>query len=396
MANEVLLIVDAPIATVQLLEQVLAHLAATTPLRARTRLVSELVADDFTPGTFPLIVRSIAPETARLTQILRRNGIAYGYYLDDNFWLLDPATEAGRYFAARPARRRLEAIVRGASPVIASTPLLRDYLRAHSDQVIQLDSFFDFSLVPELPPAPSEHAVVRGGFAASMHRGPDLARVISDVIDVLTEHDDVEFEIIGIEDDTVPEHPRIRWFPYQESYADYVAFQQSREWDFGLAPLGGAASNLYKTDNKYREYAAQGIPGIYEEAPPYAAVRDGETGLLAGISRSWRQAMELYVGDAGLRRRIRTAARREAEERCGLENVAPQWGRFFESAPGIAAGEQLEELRHALDPDPSALARASLRMRLLWAYGRTHLAAHGVAATASRTARFLWTRIRRR
>ena len=47
-----------------------------------------------------------------------------------------------------------------------------------------------------------------------------------------------------LDDDTVPEHPRIRWFPYQESYADYVAFQQSREWDFGLAPLGAAVDGL--------------------------------------------------------------------------------------------------------------------------------------------------------
>jgi hypothetical protein len=396
-AKEVLLIADARIATVQLLEQVLAHLAGTTGLRTRSRLLSELTGEDFTPGTFPVIVRSITPEASRLTRILRKHRIRYGFYLDDNFWLLDPGTEAGRYFAAAPTRRRLEAIVRGASPVIASTPLLRDYLRRFTDDVIQLDSFFDFSLVPALSAAPPAHARVRGGFAASTHRAADLRPVVEDVMNLLRDHDNVEFEVIGIDDDIIPEHPRIRSFPYRSSYEDYVAFQQSREWDFGLAPLGRAASNLYKTDNKYREYAAQGIPGIYEDAPPYQSVTDRETGLIAGKTRSWRDAMELYVGDAGLRARIRRNARLEAEQRCSLENVAPQWGGFFASAPPIGdRPELLAYLRRAFHPTPTPLARAALRGRLLWAYGMTHLAEHGFAATITRTARFLWTRIRPR
>src|SRR5664279_4489243 len=100
MATDVLMIAEHRTATVSLLEQLLAHLEATTSLTTRTRLLHELRAADFTPGTFPLVVRSCNPSASRLAKTLRRHGVAYGFYLDDNFWLLDPETAIGRHYAA--------------------------------------------------------------------------------------------------------------------------------------------------------------------------------------------------------------------------------------------------------------------------------------------------------
>jgi len=391
LAGEVLLIVEARIATVELIEQLLAYLSETTPLRSRTVLLTELRPDDFAAGTFPLLVRTVDPLAMRVTSALRRARVPYGFYLDDNFWLLDPEAEIGRHYSVPQVRKRLEAIVRGASPLIASTPLLRDFLRAKNENVIQLDSFFDFGFAPTMPRRPARRAL-RGGFAASIQRGPDLRNVIDDVLTVLEAHDDVEFEIIGARDDTLPSHPRMRWFPYTHSYEEYIAFQRSRAWDFGLAPLGAAASNRYKTDNKYREYAALGVVGIYQDAAPYAGVRDGETGLIAGGTRSWREAIELLIADPALRERIRTEARADAERRRGLPGVAPQWGAFFESVPGIDAS-RVERVRHEVAPPPSVRARAVLRMQLLWEYGMTSVADVGVRTTAIKTLRFLGNRM---
>jgi glycosyltransferase involved in cell wall biosynthesis len=396
MPIDVLLISEARIATVQLLEQLLEHLRASTGLRSRSRLLHEVRPDDITADTYPVIVRAFTPEAHSLARIFHRHGIPFGFYLDDNFWLLDPRTDIGRHYAGRAQRRRLEWVVRNASTVIASTPLLRDYLRAFNQRVVQLDSFFDFSLIPELPPPPSGTPPLRGGFAASVDRIKDLEPVIAQVIEVLDEHPELEFEFIGGEPFDLPSHPRIRAFPYRASYADYIAFQRSREWDFALAPLGPAASNLYKTDNKFREYAAQGIPGIYQDEAPYRAVRDGETGLFAGETRSWGDAIRRYLAEPELRAGVRRAARLDAEERTSLANVAPRWEAFFASLDPQVPAVTRERVRRALVLHAASASRAARRGRLLWDYGRSELSDKGLVPTLRRTFRFVGNRMRRR
>ncbi len=387
MATDVLLITEAPIATVQLLEQMLQHLAKTTDLRTRSRQLDEVRGEDLNPGTFPLFVRTCHPEAVRLARLFRRHGVRYGFYLDDNFWLLDPETEIGQHYAAPTVRFSLEEMVRRASVVVAATPLLQQWLRSRNRRVEQLDSFFDFSLVPELPPPPAASGFVRGGYAASASRGADLLVLLNVIVELLEQHPGFEFELIGIQDG-IPEHPRLRTHAYRSSYQDYVAFQRSRQWNFALAPLGGAASNLYKTDNKFREYAAQGIPGIYQDAPPYASVRDGETGLLAGGDRSWREAIELYLGNADLRAQVRRAAHQDARERISLEAVAPSWARFFENAPGMGS-ERIDVLREIVDHLPGRFQRARHRAWLLWAYGLAQVERDGWPRTIGRTLRFV-------
>ena len=81
----------------------------------------------------------------------------------------------------------------------------------------------------------------------------------------------------------------------------------------GYAP--GTEFHRCKHYNKYIEYAAWGIPGIYSAAEPYTqAVRDGENGLLCpNTEEGWYAAMARLIEDAALRRRLGETARREAE-----------------------------------------------------------------------------------
>jgi len=393
MADRVLLISEAPIATVQLLERILQHLEHTTGLSTQSRLLSELTPDDFSDGTYPLLVRSCSPLAHSLVSALVRTGTPYGFYIDDNFWLLDPNTPLGRHYAAWPTRRRLDAIVRDAKPAIAATPLLRDWLAPRAHAVQQLDSFFDFTLVERELIARPDRVGLRVGFAASASRGKDLAAVLDELLGVLDEYPELELEIIGADSDALPEHNRVTTFPYLSSYAEYLAFQRSRAWDIGIAPLGSAASNQYKTDNKYREYAALGIAGIYQQSAPYAAVRDGDTGLVAGGDRTWGDALRWYCTEPGLIDAVREAARRDAQQRISLEAVAPQWEAFFAAAPSVSDQPgRAELLRRELARPLSARARRAQHIRLLWEFGLTHLAERGLWRTLGSTARYLLRR----
>jgi len=345
-AAGILLISEARISTVRHLEQLGRHIAETSDLSFRSVLVKDLRASDFAPGVVPLMARGDSHSFHLLAKALNRAEIPYVYYLDDNFWELDPSTELGGYYRSNVTQLRLERIIGGAETVLVSTEALKGYLARFGDKVHQVDAFFDFSLLPELPPQPDNGGVVRGGFAGSIHRAVDLVEIMPDLLAVLDERTQFEFEIIGVDPGMLPAHPRIRYFPYLDSYERYIEFQVERQWDFGLAPLSDASANRYKTNNKYREYSAQGIPGIYSDALPYAEIVDLKTGLIAGRDRTWREAIELYIDSAELRTAVRENARRDGEERFSLDAVAHQWLRHIEPMPG--AGEPVVPIARAV------------------------------------------------
>jgi len=344
---DILLISEARIPTVRLLEQILLHVTTQTGDVFRSRTLKELSRRDLTASTVPIFVRVDGTPAHRLMKLMRKFEVDYWYYLDDNFWELSQETALGRYYADKHVRKHLEELLGGAHRVLVSTPALRDYLHRFGDRVAQLDSFFNFSLVPHLPESPGIRPFVRGGFASSADRGVDLLPVVPELFAALDAHPELEFELIGPDYDAIPEHDRIRRFPILENYESYVRFQLERQWDFAIAPLSGVRSNQYKTDNKYREYAAFGIPGIYQESLPYESVRDGETGLIvADTGRTWREAIESYVGGPELRAAVRTAAREDVEQRRSIDVVSSAWVRELADAPQI--GPQAARLRRSV------------------------------------------------
>lgn len=393
LAQEIVLIYEARIATVQILEQIFGKLQERAGIRFRGRAVRDLRLEDLTPASFPLFLRTDGFESYRLARAMRRRGIEYGYYLDDNFWELDPALPIGHYYGLRQVRRRLESIIGGASTILVSTPALREYLAALSPRVRVAESFFDFSLVPELPPAPPARSVLRGGFASSIDRIADVRPIFDEILALLDDRDDFEFEVIGAQPAGLPHHPRMRWMPYLQSYEEYIQFQRQRQWDFAIAPLAEVASNQYKTDNKYREYAAQGIPGIYQDMRPYAAVRDGQTGLIAGPQRrTWRAAIEQYLDDPLLRQRVRVQARADAETRLSIASIESSWLEPLLAAP--VAGSRVSGLRWALFANRVPIPRWLQAPRGLVQAAAVSLHADGVRPTVSRAVKFAKRRVR--
>lgn len=394
-AHEITLIHEARIATVQLLEQLFRHIEETRDVVVRSRTLDELRIEDLTTSTFALFIRTDTQRAYRIARKMQRLGIEYGYYLDDNFWEIDPKLPIGKYYAMPTVRRRLAGILGGASVILVATPALRDYLSDYGDRVHVAESFVDFSYVPELPPVPPPRTVLRGGFASSRDRAADLAPMLDELLATLAARPDLEFEVVGANRGDLPEHPRIAWFPYLASYGDYIAFQRERQWDFGIAPLADNPGNLYKTDNKYREYAAQGIPGIYQDLLPYARVRDEETGLLVGPGRRrWREAIERYLDDAELRDRVRRSARADAERRLAVETVSHEWFDLVSTAP--EAGARVVELGRVLKLNQRSVPAWLAGPKSLLEAAAVSLELDGLRSTFRRARRFGLRRVRAR
>ena len=98
-------------------------------------------------------------------------------------------------------------------------------------------------------------------------------------------------------------------------------------WDIGLAPLELTLLHDCKTNNKFREYGACGIPGIYTSSPAYKEwVVDHENGLLVAQTRDgWYDALVELIDRPELRERIKENAESKARESFSVEACADQW-----------------------------------------------------------------------
>jgi hypothetical protein len=100
--------------------------------------------------------------------------------------------------------------------------------------------------------------------------------------------------------------------PLVRSYDKFVPwFQSNMHWDIGLCPLLDSTFNRCKSDIKYLDYSAAGIPGIYSRVPVYeSTIQHLTTGYLADNTvESWVEALQRLVNDVDLRCQIAVHAR---------------------------------------------------------------------------------------
>ncbi len=194
-----------------------------------------------------------------------------------------------------------------------------------SSRLRVLPAFFDSALIEGCIREQTQE--LRIGFAGSPSRGDDLNLIVPAIQPVLDRMPNAVFEFCGAIPPGVAPHPRVRCFEHMNSYANFIRFQAERNWAIGIAPLRDHPANRAKTNNKYREYGACGIPGVYSDMPPYqGSVDPGVTGLLVGpSSEAWLSAIVQLALQPDQRERISMCAARDVREKHSVEKAAAIW-----------------------------------------------------------------------
>ncbi|MBI3769298.1 MAG: glycosyltransferase [Deltaproteobacteria bacterium] len=105
--------------------------------------------------------------------------------------------------------------------------------------------------------------------------------------------------------------------------------------DVNLAPLGADAFSNAKSEVKYLEAAALGIPTVASPTSAFRhAIRHGANGLLAATADTWHAALTTLVADPGLRRRLGNAAHADV---CLHASPEAQADRLLAALDGIRA-----------------------------------------------------------
>jgi hypothetical protein len=133
---------------------------------------------------------------------------------------------------------------------------------------------------------------------------------------------------------------------FYPDYNEYLQLLESLHPDIGLVPLESGRFHSFKSNIKYLDLAAYGIPAIFSDVPPYrGALENGETGLLAPNTREgWFQAIE---------RLLKNPAERDAMGRAALADVTTN----FDRSTSLARWHEVLAKLASSGPDPERILR---------------------------------------
>jgi len=273
---------------------------------------------------------------------IRRTGACLVYTIDDNLldleWMPARHKEAVRCFA------------RAADAVIVSTEPLRRRMQHLNANIYVVPTALDARLFAAALTRPARREARRPrvvGYMGTYTHDADVMMILESLRAALRRRrNDWELQLVG--GVTEPTLCALRGLPVRvlkvgwgkRAYPRFVPWLTERaRFDLAVAPLEASVFTRCKSDLKFLEYSALGIPAIYSRVTPYKeSVRHLETGYLAeNTPRAWTRALEQMMDDEAGRREMAERAQDHVRATRTLAVCAVQWcqalgdiqGRFF-------------------------------------------------------------------
>jgi glycosyltransferase involved in cell wall biosynthesis len=369
------------------------HLGRVT---ARVALEHFTRVSDLEWAEVAVFCRNSEPRFVGHRDWLRATGVPYIYDLDDNLFEIPADTEEGQHQREPERLAELRRYLEGASLVrVYSNELLRR-VQPLNPRAEKVGPSLDWALVPAAPPRRDGTRIRIVYVTSRLHDAlagmfwPDLQRLLQRY------GGRVDLTFWGAQGAArgLPGVTRLRPTP---DYDDFFRRLARRGFDIGLAPLVDDAFHRAKTNNKYREYGACRIAGVYSDVEVYSScVRHGETGLLVPPREgAWLEAVGRLVDDIGLREHIQDRAHADVRARYSQEQTEEAWIEQIERLRGAPRGP----VAIARLPAPRSFEVAELQLgRRLLRVGR-RLRRSGLRATLAGVYWYLhglWTMLRLR
>jgi hypothetical protein len=142
---------------------------------------------------------------------------------------------------------------------------------------------------------------------------------------VINEFDDaIEVHFWGFVPEELKGFPSVKFHHFMPNYQKYMRNIYRQGYDIGLAPMKNDVFHNSKTNNKFREYGACWIAGIYSNSEVYSnCVEDGVTGVLVSNDEGeWYKAIVRIMKDVEMRKAIQMQARAVVEKEYSLDIFA--------------------------------------------------------------------------
>lgn len=239
---------------------------------------------------------------AALRDEARRRGTPLVFHLDDNLFEVPEAAGAAKARRYRDPTRQaaLRLLLEQADLVYLSTATLRDQITDHARLPAACVIGAIASASDPLPaPLAARGGMPVFGYMASGSHGPDLALAMPGILAALAARPGARFELFGslaMPPPLAALGERVRHIAPVADYDGFLHRLRDLGWAWGLAPLGPGRFNAAKTDTKWVEYAAAGVPALVSAHPVYtASAADGAA--IAVTDPDWASVLPAVLGD---------------------------------------------------------------------------------------------------
>ncbi len=320
---------------------VTSHLSFTHGTQLRNGRGPDLVVVERQP---PGVSDGPLPEAERLVRTLAERRVPFVFATDDNLLDLNRA-RPWEAFPGDEMRAAVRLFSRRAVGVLVSTEALDERFRRLNSRTVVVPNAIDERLFGSPARIRPRGVPFTIGYMGTRTHDRDLRMILGPLRRILASAAGaVRLEVVGVVDETSLAAyfgglPVTRLDPgVDEAYPRFPGWmRRSLRWDLALAPLEADEFTICKSDLKYLDYAALGLPGVFSDVRPYReTIRHGETGLLVPDEpAAWEDAIEGLLADEPRRQRVAQAARDDVYRSRTLATQATRWlEAFTELTPG--------------------------------------------------------------
>lgn len=319
---------------------------------------NRLVNADFAWPDIVLLGRLDNWYELQLARGFRRAGKYLVYILDDDLLNMPGGLDCSEYYGQADIQRSIREILALSDAVLSPSPRLLDKYAGNGKRAIRVEE-------PAIDPVPycthADRTVVKIGFAGSLDRTSDVEQLLRGALTRIHREygSRVAFEFFGAIPDFAGQLGA-RCVPYTNAYDDYRRTLNGLQWDIGLAPMPQTPFYACKHYNKFCEYAAAGVAGIYSNCEPYTRIpgRDYFGWFCANTEDDWYAAIRGAIENAELREARREMCCRAAAGELSVRAAARKLENELRAIPLPEGGEAV-----ALN---LGLLRQRLALRKLW------------------------------
>lgn len=280
--------------------------------------------------------------------------------MDDNYVDVPTWNEAYQGFRNGSSFRRIALdSMRNADALMVTTPHLAETYAGVNDDIYLIENSLDFKgdrkFVGWDKVTVRKHQGTRIGWIGGRAHFEDLMMVAPVLRKTLEKYPDVTLCLVNSALKPSCEALK-RPYPFEGlknvHYADrsvainrYAPFAASFGFDIGIAPLVDCNFNRSKSNLRWLEYSAMGIPTIASQVSHYQqTVRPGEDGILCKDLQEWEDALELLIENKNAREQLGRNAYKRVKQDYNVSRNAPKYLRLLKelSKKSVFSESELE------------------------------------------------------